>query len=132
MVIAGIGNQTETVEDRSIIIELKRKKAKERTESFRSDRADEAGLLARQCARWVADNVSGLGAADNWRPLPAVADAIGGPWPEEARAIAVSMAKGPADNVSLGVQLLRDIRAAFAPKCGAPFGSNEPDRPWNE
>jgi hypothetical protein len=46
--------------------------------------------------------------------------------------------EGPADNVSLGVQLLRDIRAA--PKCGEPFGSNVlvdalrrmPDRPWNE
>jgi putative DNA primase/helicase len=154
MVIAGIGKQAETVEDRSIIIELKRKKTNERTESFRADRADKACLLARQCARWTADNILSLGAADpvmpdavynraadNWRPLLAVADAIGASWPEQARAIAMSMTKGElADNVSLQVQVLRDIRAAFAPKGGAPVGSNElvsalrrmPDRPWNE
>jgi hypothetical protein len=98
MVIAAIGNQAETIEDRSIIIELQRKKASERTESFRTDRAGEAGLLARQCARWTADNIFDLGAADpdmpdalynraadNWRPLLAVADAIGGSRPESGR-----------------------------------------------
>ena len=81
MVIAGIGKQAETVEDRSIIIELKRKKPNERTESFRTDRAGEADVFARKSARWAKDNSCSLTtadpsvpdglynrAADNWRP----------------------------------------------------------------
>jgi hypothetical protein len=64
MVIAGIGKQAETVEDRSIIIELKRKKPNERTESFRTDRAGEADVFARKSARWAKDNSSSLATAD--------------------------------------------------------------------
>jgi putative DNA primase/helicase len=50
MVIAGIGKQAETVEDRSIIIELQRKKNDERTVSFRTDRPGEA-VCSRASAR---------------------------------------------------------------------------------
>ena len=128
MVIAGIGKQAETVEDRL----TSGPKASGRTERIKQ------GLLTRQCARWVDALYNRV--ADNWRPLLAVADAIGGSWPEQARAIALTMAKGKlADNVSLRVQLLRDIRAAFAPKGGASVGPSDlvsalrrPDRPWND
>jgi hypothetical protein len=30
-------------------------------------------------------------AADNWRPLLAIADTIGGPWPSEARAATLAL-----------------------------------------
>ena len=154
MVIAGIGKQAETVEDRSIIIELKRKKPNERTESFRTDRAGEADVFARKSARWAKDNSCSLTtadpsvpdglynrAADNWRPLLAVADAIGGRWPEQARAIASSMIKDDSNSYgSLGVQLLRDIRTVFSAKGSGSIWSNNlanalrcmPDRPWAE
>jgi len=82
MVIAGIGKQAETVEDRL----TSGPKASGRTERIKQ------GLLTRQCARWVDALYNRV--ADNWRPLLAVADAIGGSWPEQARAIALTMAKG--------------------------------------
>src|SRR5262249_21952069 len=62
----------------------------------RRDNADLAALRS-QAARWAADNFDKLAepdpkmpdlndrAADNWRPLLAIADLAGGTWPEEGR-----------------------------------------------
>ena len=74
-------------------------------------------------------------AADNWRPLLAIADLAGGTWPEEARR-AACMLSGEDQDRAVDVELLRDIRSAF--------GENEvirsadlvaklvadPERPW--
>src|SRR5207237_1547401 len=99
--IAMIGNLPGTLADRSVSIMLKRKRADEPVESFRYDRTDELDRLARMCARWASDNLGQLReadpevpanlynrAADNWRPLLAIADAAGGVWPARAREIA--------------------------------------------
>jgi hypothetical protein len=103
MVIAGIGAQAETIEDRSIIIRMQRKTKDERTESFRGGGSGEGEVLARKMARWVADSAGALRGsdpdmgelqnrvADNWRPLFAVADCAGGEWPERARLIAANV-----------------------------------------
>jgi len=78
-------------------------------------------------ARWVADHEISLSAADpatpealhdraadNWRPLFAVADLAGGDWPERARQIAVVLSGGEADqDTSVRVQLLVDMKAIF-------------------
>jgi hypothetical protein len=50
--------------------------------------------------------------ADNWRPLIAIADAIGGEWPELARAAAVALSRNRSDE-DPGVVLLADIRRVF-------------------
>jgi hypothetical protein len=48
---------------------------------------------------------------DNWRPLLAIADVIGGLWPERLRAIAVKIAELEAgEDPSQGTQLLHDIK----------------------
>jgi putative DNA primase/helicase len=52
-------------------------------------------------------------AADNWRPLLAIADAAGGAWPEKARKAAVALAGGEIDEVSRTELLLSDIRNIF-------------------
>ena len=53
-------------------------------------------------------------AADNWRPLLAVADLAGGSWPMLARQIAVRFSGGEAEqDASVRVQLLIDIKAIF-------------------
>src|SRR5262249_21531359 len=92
----------DTTLSRCIIIEIKRKKASERAEHFRH--VDDEGLaeLRRKCMRWSIDNIEALRdveppmppgfdnrLGDNWRLMFAIADKIGGEWPERARQAAV-------------------------------------------
>ena len=52
--------------------------------------------------------------ADVWEPLIAVADAVGGDWPERAREAAVALVAESKDREpSLGMRLLADVRTAF-------------------
>ncbi len=58
--------------------------------------------------------------ADVWEPLIAVADAVGGDWPDRARAAAVALVADFKEvEASLGVRLLDDLRVVFgdATKC---------------
>src|SRR4029077_17848145 len=97
--IALIGALPDTLHDRAITIDLKRRLASEKVAAFRSDRAEHLDVLARQARRWTADNAEHVAAtdpgmpagiinraADNWRPLLAIADVAGGAWPQRARA----------------------------------------------
>lgn len=150
MVIAGIGSQADTLEDRSVIIGLERKRPDEHRALFRSDRAPDAAILASQCARWAHDHQFMLSsadpvlpegmhnrAADNWRPLLAVADAAGGPWPNLARVAASSLAT---EDASTGVQLLSAIRDIFEQTRRNPIWSEhmvtvlnaQTSGPWGE
>jgi hypothetical protein len=53
-------------------------------------------------------------AADNWRPLLAIADAAGGKWPARARqAVQCLGAAAAGDERSMRVLLLSDVRAIF-------------------
>ena len=53
-------------------------------------------------------------AADVWEPLLAVADLVGGDWPDRARHAAVALNAARAErDPSLGVQLLADCRRIF-------------------
>ena len=52
--------------------------------------------------------------ADVWEPLIAVADAVGGSWPDRARAAAVALvAESKEVESSLGIRLLADVRKVF-------------------
>ena len=151
--IALIGKLPPTLESRSIEIALRRKMRSEVVLRWRSGRA-EAAVLARQARRWAIDNVESLkGAdpdlpeelfnrsADNWRPLIAIADALGADWPGRARIAAQELA-GVAESQSgaIGVELLADIRAAFARRDTDRLSSEsliaelilDPERPWAE
>jgi putative DNA primase/helicase len=117
--ISLIGNLPSTLQDRSIRIRLRRRRPDEKVASLRLGTVSE---LAGQCARWALDNNPYLGdppipaelfnrVEDNWRPLLAIADVIGGPWPERLRAIAVRIAELEAgEDPSQGTQLLHDIK----------------------
>src|SRR5262249_38167381 len=116
----------DTTLSRSIIIEMRRKKAGESiTSHFRS--IDDAGLaeLRRRAMRWAADNGEELEEAepvmppgfdnrlgDNWQMLIAIADFAGDEWPGKVRAAATRLSK-VADATSVGVQLLAAIKKAF-------------------
>jgi hypothetical protein len=65
-------------------------------------------------------------AADNWAPLLAIAEVIGGEWPQRAQTAALALSAGSdTDIASQGVQLLQDIRALFHDKGQDRFGSKE-------
>ncbi len=105
--LAGIGRLPGTLEDRSITIEMRRRKPTERVTRFQRDRTSDLDELASMAARWVADYEISLSAADpdipetlhdraadNWRPLLAIADLAGGNWPTLARQVAVRLSGG--------------------------------------
>lgn len=121
--IAMIGNLPDTLEDRALVVRLRRKQPGEVVERFRGDRIQQFVPLCRKAARWAADNADVLRgmdpdipnelhdrAQDNARALIAIADTIGGVWPERLRSALVAMAAlSDDDPKSAGVLLLRDI-----------------------
>src|SRR5262245_56219348 len=105
MVIAAIGKLPDTPADRSVVIQMRRRSADEKVDALRFDRvASELEPLRRQMARWVHDNRLLLShaepempegiddrAADNWRPLTAIADLAGQRWAQLALEAAVEL-----------------------------------------
>jgi hypothetical protein len=115
------GGLPDDLEQRSIVIEMQRRRSDEPLSELREDRCESLRNTARMCARWTDDcdlgdydpEMGGLinRVADNWRPLFAIADAIGSDWPMRVREAATALA--PRETESIGPMLLVDIRAAF-------------------
>ncbi len=129
--IALIGRLPDTLADRSIAVKLRRKRPEEVIERFRIDRIAEFLPICRKLRRWSEDNAIRLSAldpdipadmhdraADNWRPLIAIADAGGGDWPDKTRRIANALSALIAEDneVSAGVLLLQDCESVFQSK----------------
>jgi putative DNA primase/helicase len=152
MAIAGIGARADTLEDRSIIVEMRRKRPDEQVDRLRLDRLDHLDEFASKIARWADDHKGALRqadpivpqslhdrAADNWRPLLAIADAAGGSWPDRAREAAAALGQGNVDE-QIGIMVLEDIRAIFNDSEHNRLLSEEvierlhqiEDRPWPE
>jgi hypothetical protein len=122
----GIRELPETLQDRSIIIRLKRAVREEiqGRRPFDSRKTHDEHELARRLARWGEDNLSRLEdaepdmgelhnrQADNWRPLYAVADVAGGGWPKAVRRAMEALVMVDEEQ-SAAVQLLADIQETF-------------------
>jgi putative DNA primase/helicase len=80
------------------VVQLQRKPKTATVARLRKRDNDEFAVLRRKALRWAADNFAKLTdpdpqmpdalndrAADNWRPLLAIADLAGGEWPVRAR-----------------------------------------------
>jgi Protein of unknown function (DUF3631) len=152
--LAAIGRLPGTIEDRSIKIKLRRRKPDEFVEALRLDCTDALAKLARMAARYAVDHATALQKADpvmpdgivnreadNWRPLLAIADAVGGEWPERARRAAVGLMQANADEIEApGIILLADLRERFAAESSGVLFTTEilptlysrEDRPWAE
>jgi putative DNA primase/helicase len=153
--MATIGTFPPTIEDRAIIIKMKRKSRTEAVGRYheRRERAP-LGDMRRRCLRWARDSAATIRDADppdlpslhdrandNWRPLLAIGDAAGGPWPELARQSA-RLLSGTRDDDSKPdrVQVLADIRDLFERGQTDRLSSAEivdslvemEDRPWPE
>jgi putative DNA primase/helicase len=155
-IIAMIGKPADTIVDRSILIEMRRKKPDEKVERFIQHKAAPAlKILSSKIARWREDNYialceadpetpSGLHdrAADNWRPLLAIADRIGGDCPDTARLAAayLSESEQDEDNGSAAMILLADIQDIFETDKAERISTEDllnklhamEDRPWPE
>lgn len=153
--IALIGRLPATLEDRAILLPMKRRTPGEQVERFRPENVSaELEVIRRKSARWAADNLGTLRefdpsvpealndrAQDNWRPLLAIVDAIGGPWPNQARKAAVLLSsQSNAVETSAAVQLLADLRDFFQ-ETNQDFLASEDvvekllkmeERPWGE
>lgn len=124
--ISGIGKQADTIMDRSVILELRRKTKDEKVERLRHADPIQFDIFKRQLARFSVDAGTAIQAArphipeslndraqDNWEPLLAIADHAGGHWPGRARQAALKISGKDTDPPSLSVELLQDIQAAF-------------------
>ena len=126
--IALIGKLPETLTDRSVPITLRRRRPDEPIKAFQFNRTGSLDQIARQAIRWARDNADRVcgadpdmpadvfnRAADNWRPLLAIADAAGGKWPARARQAVQAAGAATADHEqSTRANLLTDIRTVFA------------------
>jgi putative DNA primase/helicase len=123
--IATIRALADTLEDRAVVVQLQRKPPGAKVERLRKRDNEWFAALRSNTARWAADNFDRLvdadpnipdalndRAADNWRPLLAIADLTGGEWSELARQAALTLS-GEAQESAVGVELLKDIRLAF-------------------
>ncbi|MET9516332.1 DUF3631 domain-containing protein [Streptomyces sp. NPDC002994] len=124
--MAGLGSLPDTILTRSVIIRMRRRARNEKVEPFRQGIHEQEGNALRdRLALWadqVRDTVKGAWPempegvtdrpADVWEPLLAVADAVGGGWPQRARAACVQLVKASQgdDKGSLGIRLLTDLR----------------------
>jgi hypothetical protein len=126
--LAGIGDLPDTVLDRAVVIPMRRRAPHEYVEPFRIRQVRQpAAKLKAELARWAVGVVGELAtvepdmptgivdrAADVWEPLVAIADVVGGHWPERARRAAEELEKVKVERApSLGVRLLADCRTVF-------------------
>jgi len=127
--IAMIGKPPPTILDRSIVVRMERKAKSETLKPLRSRTLDaETEPIRQQLKRWADDHLAELAdaeplvpdalndrAADSWRPLLAIADALGGAWPRMARQAALDLSgkTDDAEDDGLPIQLLSDIQQVF-------------------
>lgn len=126
--LAGIGRMPETIEDRAVVVVMKRRREGELVQPYRPRRDGPAlNVLRDRLAEWAEAVRDRAGetypdlpiddrAADLWEPLVSVADLVGGSWPKLARDAAVAMVESAAaDDTarSPALQLLADIQTVF-------------------
>lgn len=153
LAIAAIGHVPATIADRAVEIRLARKMRGEHVARLcRATIGVELEPQRRRLARWTADHVDMLRAADpavpielhdrqadGWRPLLAIADAAGGQWPSRARDAARALAGAvDSDEDDIGTLLLADLRDIFGAADRLPsevivgrLGAMA-ERPWPE
>jgi putative DNA primase/helicase len=152
--VALIGAMADTLEDRAVKVQLKRKSATEKKRRLRIDLLKtEVEHLCRRSARWAIDMTQDLRdadpeipweitndrARDNWRPLVAIADAVGGRWPWLAREAALFAEGHAPSSESPATILLGDLKGMFG-ELGHKVESAEvvgylialEERPWAE
>ena len=150
--LAGIGHLADTLMDRAIVLELRRKLPHERVERLRHHRAelfqDHAAKLARfsddfretvKLARPVLPESLNDRQQDNWEPLLAIAGTAGREWIERAHNAALKLSNADELEHGIGNELLTDIKTVFDTKKIEKIGTADliaalcadDEAPWN-
>ncbi|PRW63027.1 DUF3631 domain-containing protein [Actinopolyspora mortivallis] len=150
--LAGIGAMPDTIEDRAVVIHMRRRAPGETVAPYRH-RRDRPHLsqLADRLTQWLRGDIHQLEhaepelpvedrAADTWEPLIIVADHAGGSWPDRARhAARLLLAEADhQDQESLTIRLLTDCRTAFGDHAAITTRylldrlNNDAEAPWHE
>jgi putative DNA primase/helicase len=125
--LSGIGGLQDTVRDRSVEMEMRRKRPDEKVKRLRRRDGADLDILCRKATRWAMDNLirlrdatpempAGLDdrAADAWEPLVAIGDAAGAGWPKRSREVALALSgDGVKEDDSVRGILLADISRTF-------------------
>ncbi|GAA2004390.1 DUF3631 domain-containing protein [Nocardiopsis rhodophaea] len=152
--LAGIGSMPDTIEDRAVVITMRRRLPGEHVERYRYRRdqlplyalRDRAHDVIRSHLDELADAEPDMPvedrAADTWEPLVAMADAAGCDWPQRARDAATAFTGAhEGEAPSPKARMLADCRAVFAAH-GHPDAlrsellvealKEDPEAPWRE
>ena len=156
MCMAGIGAKSipDTIQDRSLMVELRRKKLDDIVTRLPVDFKDECLDIRRKIKRWGDDNFDNLKnhhpenipsiandrMEDNWIPLLTIADCISDTWSHKAREAMLSLNQLRDDDDSVSIELLKDIRILWQSTDGDRMYSEKlverlidlKDRPWCE
>lgn len=127
--LSGIGHVADTLMDRAIILELRRKLSHENVDRLRYAETGFFGDLAAKLARFSMDYSEQVRQArpylppslndraqDNWEPLLAIAMVAGPEWLELATQTALKISGTESAAQSIGVELLTDIQEIFEEK----------------
>jgi putative DNA primase/helicase len=124
--LAGIGHLADTLMDRSIILELRRKLPHEEVDRIRHAETGLFDGLRSKLARFAEDYRERIRQArpplpqslndraqDNWEPLLAIAMAAGNDWRQFGTTAALKLSGGESAAQTIGTELLADIQEIF-------------------
>ncbi|WP_337819436.1 DUF3631 domain-containing protein [Pseudonocardia sp. Ae707_Ps2] len=148
--LAGIGRMPDTIEDRAVIVQMRRRTTGEQVAPYRH-RRDRPRLqkLSERLHGWLRDDLPALEAAepvmpvedrtaDTWEPLIAIADHAGSDWPHRARAALLTLQDQRDEEPSDRIRLLTDCHTAFVTEQALPTAQllrhlrADPEAPWAE
>ena len=135
----------------AIVLELRRKLPHEKVDRLRYAEPSLFKILSEKLCRFTSDCREAVRTArpqipetlndraqDNWEPLLAIADVAGGQWPTVARAAAIKLSSESDSSLTIGLELLADIREIFELKKVNRINSSEliislcqdEEKPW--
>jgi Protein of unknown function (DUF3631) len=148
--LAGLGWLPDTILTRSIIVRMRRRAPGETVEPFRRRiHPPQAAPLYSALETWARGVLTIVWPdlppeiqdrdADVWESLIAIADIVGGSWPERSRKAAVALVAASRDaEPSLGIRLLADAKTVFADADTVPTKTllrdliDLPESPWGD
>lgn len=150
MLLASIGDLPDTIMDRSVVINLRRKKSYEHVDKLSATLAEDSKHLRQKIKRWCIDNTPNIAAcqstpesvgndraADNWLPLHVIAAQINKDW--EGRATKAYRSSTSVPELELPTELLKDIKEIFTETKNDKVRSktliekltSDPEKIWN-
>jgi putative DNA primase/helicase len=147
--LAGIGQLSDTLMDRAVVLELRRKLPHEEVDRIRHAEPDLFDVLRTKLARFAEDYRDQVRQAqpplpeslndraqDNWEPLLAIAMTAGNYWLKIGCVAALKLSGGEHGSQTTGCELLSDIREIFIDRDRISSAElitllcNDEEKPW--